>query len=154
MERTYFDDIKVGDKFVSLGVTFTEADIVDFALKYDPQPFHIDGAAAAKGPFGGLIASGFHTLALSFRMFYQSSPYAGVAIGSPGLEEVRWLLPVRPGDTIYTVAEVLEARPSRSQPTMGIIKVRRDTFNQRNEKVMSVTAVEFLQKRASAGSSD
>ncbi len=147
MQDFYFDDIKVGNRFVSPGVTLTEAEIVNFALKYDPQPFHIDAEAARGGPFGGLVASGFQSLALSFRVFYASAPYISAMAGSPGLEEIRWLKPVRPGDTIRTVTEVIEARASKSRPDRGIIKVRRHVYNQNDEEVLSVTAVEFLLRR-------
>jgi acyl dehydratase len=100
MDTRYMDDLKVGDRFTSGGITLTDGEIIDFALRYDPQPFHLDVNAAAESPYGGLIASGFQTIALCFRMFIQSGIFRDSSIGSPGLDEVRWLAPVRPGDIL------------------------------------------------------
>ena len=97
----------------------SEAQILDFALAYDPQPFHLDRTAAEASPYGGLIASGFQTLALAFRMFYQEKVINACSMGSPGMSELRWLGPVRPGDTLRTEAEVLSTRPSRSKAGPG-----------------------------------
>lgn len=89
MSTRYFDDFRVGERFTTRGVTFTESGIVDFALRFDPQPFHIDVQAAAESPYGGIIASGFQTLVLAFRMFWDMGLLAGSSMGSPGIEEVR-----------------------------------------------------------------
>ena len=107
MDR-YFDDFEVGERFRSGGATMTEADIINYALAYDPQPFHIDTEAAAKSAYGGLIASGQHTFGVGWRMFLQEGLFKACSMGSPGVDELRWTAPVRPGDTIYTEAEVLE----------------------------------------------
>lgn len=144
-----FDDFAVGERFVSPGVTVTEADIVDFAFRYDPQPFHIDAVAAARSPYGGLIASGFHSLALTFRMFWQTGALAGCCLGSPGIDAVRWLLPVRPGDTLTASGEVLEARPSSSNPSRGIIRMRFAAANQHGETVLTFEATIFLSRKES-----
>jgi len=98
MSEMYIEDFKPGDHFISQGVTVTESMIIDFALAYDPQPFHLDSRAAA-APFGGLIASGLQTLALGFRLFVQLGLFSVCGMGSSGLDELRWLRPVRPGDT-------------------------------------------------------
>ncbi len=91
MSERFFDDFEVGARFVSTGVTISEAQILDFGLRFDPQPFHIDKEAAAASPYGGLIASGFHTLALAFRVFYQANIINHASLGSPGMDELRWL---------------------------------------------------------------
>ncbi len=96
MDR-YFEDYKVGEIWQSRGYTFTESAIIDFALIYDPQPFHIDIGAAEKGPYTGLIASGFQTLAITFRLLWQERQFTASSMGSPGFEQLRWLKPVRPG---------------------------------------------------------
>lgn len=145
----YFDDFSPGDRFVSKGVTFTEADIVSFALRYDPQSFHIDAEAAAQSPYGGLIASGFHTLSQSFRMMLQEGVFAECSMGSPGMDELRWLAPVRPGDTLHMEGEVIEARPSSSKTDRGILKVDYRAVNQRGEAVMSLTMLHLLRRRDS-----
>ena len=143
----YFDDFSPGDRFASRGVTFTEADIIDFALRYDPQPFHIDVEAAARSQYGGLIASGFHTLSQSFRMMLQQGIFAECSMGSPGMDELRWLAPVRPGDTLHMEGEVIEARPSSSKPDRGIVKVDYRAVNQRGETVMSLKILHLLRRR-------
>ncbi|MDX1529095.1 MAG: MaoC family dehydratase [Gammaproteobacteria bacterium] len=144
----YFDDFSPGDRFVSKGVTFTEADIISFALRYDPQPFHIDVEAAARSPYGGLIASGFHTLAQGFRMLLQEGMFAECSMGSPGMDELRWLAPVRPGDTLHMEGEVVAARPSSSKPDRGILKVSYRALNQRGETVMTLSMAHLLRRRA------
>lgn len=144
----YLDDLSVGDRVCTRGVTFTEAAIVDFGLRYDPQPFHIDVEAAAASPFGGLIASGFHTLVQGFRMILDEGLLAEGSIGSPGFDELRWTAPVRPGDTIHLQGEVVEVRPSRSKPDRGMIRVRYEAINQRGETVMSAVFMHLLRRRS------
>jgi acyl dehydratase len=143
----YLEDFKPGDELASPGATITEAQIIDFALTFDPQPFHVDVTAAAAGPFGGLIASGFHTLALSFRLFWQTGALNEGSIGSPGIDEVRWLRPVRPGDTLRVVVKVLETRPSRSKPDRGVVKVQYTTSNQHGETVLTVIGNQLVRTR-------
>lgn len=137
----YLDELKVGDRFESKGMTLTEADIIGFARVWDPQPFHIDAEAARKTHFGGVIASGFQTLAATFRMLYQTGYVIDANLGGPGMDEVRWLMPVRPGDTLRAVAEVKEVTPSRSKPDRGVLKLAVSSFNQRDEIVMTVTLI-------------
>jgi acyl dehydratase len=143
----YFEDFKPGDEIRSPGATITEAQIIDFALTFDPQPIHVDATAAAAGVFGGIIASGFHTLALTFRLFYQTGALVDGSIGSPGLDELRWLKPVRPGDTLHVVVKVLETRRSASKPDRGLVKVQYTTFNQREEAVMTLIGNQLLKVR-------
>lgn len=146
MDR-YFDDFEIGERFRSNGATMTEADIIDFALAYDPQPFHIDTEAAAKSPYGGLIASGQHTFGIGWRMFLQEGLFKACSMGSPGVDELRWTAPVRPGDTIYTVADVLEKRPSASKPDRGLLRMGYRMLNQRDETVLTMSILHILQKR-------
>jgi acyl dehydratase len=115
----WFEDFTVGQRFATAGCTISEAQILEFGWAHDPQPFHIDVEAARAGPFGGLIASGFQTLLVAFRLVYQERIINAASLGSPGLDEVRWLRPVRPGDTLRVSGEVREARPSRSRPDRG-----------------------------------
>jgi len=147
MHTRWFEDFRVGDRFESRGASLTEAQIVDFALAYDPQHMHVDIAAAKSGPFGGLIASGFQTLALSFRLFYDLGLLNRSNIVGPGLDEVRWIAPVRPGDTIRTVVEVLEVRPSRSRPDRGSVRLGFTVLNQRGETVLTYQAMTILRRQ-------
>ncbi|MBP6817821.1 MAG: MaoC family dehydratase [Ferrovibrio sp.] len=143
----YFDDLLPGHSFTTPGVTVSEAQILDFARVYDPQPFHIDSEAARDTEFGGLIASGFHTLSLSFAQFFRLEVFAKANLGSPGMEDLRWLKPLRPGDTIRVEAEVMEVKPSQSKPDRGIVVMRHDTFNQRGELILTVTCLHRLKRR-------
>jgi acyl dehydratase len=141
------DDLTVGDRFESKGMTLTEADIVGFARQWDPQPFHIDSEAAGRSHFGGLIASGFQTLAVAFRMFYQTGVIVDANMGGPGVDELRWLLPVRPGDTLRVAAEVKEIVPSRSKPDRGLLKLGLAASNQRGDVVMTATLLVMMRRQ-------
>lgn len=142
-----FDDLKPGARFVSDGKTVSEAEILDFAMRYDPQPLHMDATRAAQGPFGGLIASGIHTLAIAVRLMMQSGAFdLDDQVGSPGMEELRWLLPVRPGDTLRVVGEVIETRPSKSMPECGIVRYRLDALNQKSEVVMTMVSAAIMRR--------
>lgn len=146
-EARFLDDFRVGEKFASDGVTITESEIIRFALQFDPQSFHMDVTAAEKSPYGGLIASGFHTLSLCFRMFIQQGVIAASSIGSPGIDEVRWLAPVRPGDTLRTETEVLEVKPSSSRPDRGILRMKYVGVNQQGATVISFVLNHLLRRR-------
>ncbi len=150
MGERYFDDFEVGERFTSRGVTLSESQILDFALAYDPQPFHIDKEAAAASPYAGLIASGFQTLALGFRMFYQEKVVNACSMGSPGISELRWLLPVRPGDTLSTEVEITGKRPSRSKPDRGSVDLAFQVRNQHGEAVMSFQSTMILARAPGA----
>ncbi len=147
MTERYLDDFEVGERFAGPGITVSEAQILDFGLMYDPQPFHIDRETAAKSPFGGLIASGFQTLALGFRSFYQAGVINHASIGSPGIDELRWLKPVRPGDTLHTEAEVTSVRASQSKPDRGVLHLAWEVKNQTGETVMTLTGMQILRRR-------
>lgn len=147
MDTRFLDDLNPGDRFSSPGITLTEAEIIDFALRYDPQSFHLDAVAAAESPYGGLIASGFQSLALCFRLFIQSGILAESSMGSPGIDELRWLAPVRPGDTLHTEVDVLEVRPSSTRPDRGIARFKYAAVNQRGETVLSFIVAHLLRRR-------
>jgi len=147
MSNQYLNDLKVGQTFKTNGATITESDIIGFALKYDPQPFHLDVVEAAKSPYGGLIASGFQTLAYCFRLFIQTGVFLESSIGSPGIDELRWLAPVRPGDTLYTEVDVLEVRPSSSKPDRGIARLKYQARNQHGDVVLTFFVNHLLKRR-------
>lgn len=143
----YLDEFKVGDRFESGGYTVTEADIIGFALQYDPQPFHIDVEAAKATPFQGLIASGFHTLAIGFRVLYATGWLTSANMGGIGIDELRWLKPVRPGDTLRTTTIIKEITPSTSKPDRGVLKHDVIVANQRGETVLTGTFVIIARRR-------
>lgn len=147
MNTRYLDDLQAGQTFKTNGLTLSEGEIIGFALKYDPQPFHLDVVEAAKSPYAGLIASGFQTLAFCFRLFIQNGIFLESSIGSPGIDELRWLAPVRPGDTIHTEVEVLEVRPSSSKPDRGIARLRYHALNQHGDVVLSFIVNHLLKRR-------
>ena len=137
--RLYLDDFAVGQVFHSGSVTVTAADIKAYAAQFDPQPFHLDEAAAQGSLLGGLAASGWHTASLTMRLLVDGgAPIAGGIIGA-GMDELRWPRPVRPGDTLRVASEVLEIVPSRSRP-QGRMKLRSTTYNQNDEPVMTMIA--------------
>jgi acyl dehydratase len=146
----YFDDYVPGTTHDCGSVSFSQAEIISFATQFDPQPFHVDPEAAAHGPFGGLVASGWHTAALVMRQLVDHYLSAEASLGSPGLDEIRWPSPVRPGDTLRVRATVLEARRSQSKPDRGIIKTVIEAVNQDGRTVMRATATNFLLARPDA----
>ncbi len=133
----WFEDFTPGRRFVTEGATISEASILDFAFQFDPQPFHLDAEAAKASIYGGLIASGFQTMIIAFRLFHAEKIMTPSSQGSPGMDEVRWKMPVRPGDTIHVEAEVEAARLSASRPHLGVVNWRYDVKNQRDELAMS-----------------
>ncbi|HTT78169.1 MAG TPA: MaoC family dehydratase [Stellaceae bacterium] len=147
MSARYFEDYPPGAVFTAGTLTVSADEIIEFARKYDPQPMHTDPAAAARGQFGGLIASGWHTGAMMMRLFADNflSPEASVA--SPGIDELRWLKPVRPGDALSLRVTVLEARPSRSRPGEGVVRSHVEVLNQHGEVVMSLKPISLIRRR-------
>lgn len=143
----YFEELEVGEEVLSGGVTLTESAIIDFALKYDPQRFHIDVDAAKASPFGGLIASGFQTLALGFRMFFNTGFLGDTGLGSPGIQDLRWLQPVRPGDTLRTKVRIAGKRESKSKPDRGIVDLEYTVYNQRDEEVLTMKSIAFMKRK-------
>ena len=147
MSNRYYEDFKIGDRFTSAGLTLSEAAIVDFARQWDPQPFHIDAEFAKKWTFGGLIASGLHTMAVTLRLWLDQGVFRGCSLGSPGIGEVQFPRPVRPGDTLRVITDITELRPSASKTDRGIARIRQVTINQRGEQVMEQETTVFLKRR-------
>lgn len=143
----WLEDYSVGEIIKADGVTISEAEILSFAFTYDPQPFHLDKLAAEQSPYKGLIASGWQTGLLGFRMLLQAGLLGKGSMGSPGLDEIRWFMPVRPGDTLYGRAEILEKRESASKPDRGIVRMKYWIENQTGETVMSFFGTQMVLKR-------
>ena len=141
---SYFDDYVLGATYECGSVSVDQASIVAFGKEFDPQPFHVDPVAAAVGPYGGLIASGWHTAALVMRLLVDNYLSAESSLGSAGLDELRWPAPVRPGDTLRVRATVVESRRSLSKPDRGIIKTVVDAVNTDGQTVMRATAINFM----------
>ena len=147
MDDRFFEDLAVGDEYHSAAASLSEAEIIEFAKKYDPQPFHLDRSAAEQSIYGGLIASGWQIAAIAFRLFIELSPFGSNSMGSPGLGHLSWLKPVRPGDTIRTVVRVSETRVSKSRPEMGLCVVDYEVLNQNDEVVVTMSATQFVRRR-------
>ena len=147
VDDRYFEDYVAGDihEFGSIAVTGDE--IVEFASRYDPQPFHTDRDAARNTEFGGLIASGWQTAGWMMRLVVEHFLSHVASLASPGVDELRWTMPVRPGDTLSVRATIVETRPSASKPDRGLVRTRFEVLNQRGEVVMSVKAMNLLKRR-------
>jgi acyl dehydratase len=143
----YFEDYVPGTSVDCGSFSLSEAEIIAFATEYDPQPFHIDPLAAKSGPFGGLIASGWHTTSRMMRLLVDNYVSQESGLGAAGVDELRWLRPVRPGDTLHVRATVVEARRSSSKPDRGIVKTLMELTNQDGDLVMTVTAINFVRAR-------
>lgn len=153
MSALFLEDLQVGQRFTSAAQTIDADAIRAFAAAWDPQPFHLDDAAAAASLFGGLAASGWHTAALTMRLLVTSGlPLAGGIIGSGG--ELAWERPVRPGDILHVTCEVLEIAPSRSRPDRGTVRVRCLTVNQNGETVQSFTPKLVVTRRPAKETAD
>ncbi len=124
-----------------------EDDVVDFGRRFDPQPFHVDAEAAAAGPFGGLIASGWHTCALMMRLLADEYLSPVSSLGSPGVDELRWVAPVRPGDELTLRTTVAEARVSRSKPDRGLVRTHVELLRQDGAVVLTMTAMNLVRVR-------
>lgn len=147
MADLYFEDFSIGQTYETGGATLDEAAIIDFARSYDPQYFHLDAEAAKGSMFGGLIASGFQTLATSFRLFADLGLMRASGMGGPAMDEVRWLRPVRPGDRLSVTVTVREANPSRSRPDRGSVRWGFETKNQAGETVLTALITSILARR-------
>lgn len=144
----FLDDMNVGDRAAFGSYAVTREDVIDFASKYDPQPFHLDDAAAAATYFGRLSASGWHTCAMTMRMMVENLTVGGQAsLGSPGIDQIRWLKPVYPGDTLRVETVITEIRPSRSKPDIGTVHNDITVFNQSGEPVMTMKSIGLLKRR-------
>ena len=147
MPTIHLDDFAPGQIHRLGRRTLTRDEIVAFARDWDPQAFHLDEDAAAGTIYGGLIASGWHTACVFMRLFADGLLNRSAAMGSPGVDEVRWLRPVRPGDTLEAHIEVLEVKPSRSKPDRGIVRLRSAMSNQHQEEVLSFIANVIFRRR-------
>jgi len=146
----YFEDYHVGMVSEFGEVVVTADEIVEFARRYDPQPMHIDPASAAQGPFGGLIASGWHTAALVMQLVVANYLSKVATLPSPGIDELRWVRPVRPGDRLRVRSTVTEANRSRSKPDRGMVRSLVEVLNQNDEVVMSFRPMNLMRCRGAA----
>ena len=149
-EDRWLEDYRPGDEHRFGPIAVDEAEVLDFGRRFDPQPFHTDAEAAARSEHGGLIASGWHTAALMMRLYSDHYLSRVATLVSPGVDELRWRRPVRPGDRLWIRVTVLEARPSASRPDRGIVRSGIEMVNQRDEVVMTVAALNFILRRPDA----
>ena len=143
----YFEDFAPGDVIELGSRTITKESIVAFAREFDPQPFHTDEAAATRSIYGGLLASGWHTGSLAMRILYDGLLKNTASLGSPGIDELRWLKPVRPGDTLSLRMTILETIPSRTKPDRGLVRSLMEMRNQHGEVVLTIRGLSLLGRR-------
>ena len=143
----YFEDFPVGAAFDLGTITVTEEEIISYARQFDPQYFHVDPERAKDSIFGGLVASGWHSAALFMRLFVDTLLSQTDSLASPGVDEVRWLQPIRPGDTLRGRFTVIAASPSKSRPTMGVVRSHCEMFNQHDALVMTIVGIHFMGRR-------
>lgn len=146
-EPRYWDDYEVGQKYPLGSTSFTEQEIVEFARLYDPQSFHVDAAAAKESLFGSLIASGWQVCSKLMRLFVDNYLDKRTALGSPGVDQIRWLKPVRPGDTLTAWVECSGKVASKSRPTMGVVHEDWMATNQNGELVMTAKGINMIRRR-------
>jgi acyl dehydratase len=151
IDQRHFEDYPLGSVAQYGPIEVDEAEVIAFGRRYDPQEFHVDPQRAAKGPFGGVIASGWHTGSMMMRVLVDRYLSRVAAMGSPGMDELRWLAPVRPGDRLYVRVTVIEARVSASKPDRGLVRILIEVLNDKGVVVMSVKAMTLVRCR-SAGS--
>ncbi len=147
LQQRWFEDYSVGESFVLGNQLVTEQETVEFALRYDPQPFHVDAQAAAASHFGGIVASGWMTASVLMRLMCDHFIAFESAMGSPGVDQLRWLEPVRPGDYLRARVTVLELKPSRSKPDRGAMLLREEALNQHDRVVMSLQGWALVKRR-------
>ena len=147
MSERYFDDLRSGERLQSGQYIVTEKEIINFAREFDPQPFHLDAGVARQTMFGSLIASGWHTAAITMRLFVQTLNFAEGAIGL-GVDELRWPAAVKAGDVLEVETEIVDLRLSRSKPVHGIVRLRNVTTNQRGEIVQTMSASALVLRRS------
>ena len=147
MGDLYFEDFSVGQIYETSAVTLEQDDIVQFGKQYANLPYHTDPVAARKTSFAGLVAPGYQTAALTFGLFVDLGLFRASGMGSPGIDKLRWLKPVRPGDALHVSAEVIEVSPAQSTSGRNAVRFRYDTINQDGDKVMTVTSLHFLKCR-------
>ena len=142
----WFDDLKVGMRFASEKTMVTKEDILRFAAEFDPQPFHLDEEAAENTILNGLAASGWHTAAIAMRLAITARPFGPHPLFGAGVDELRWMKPVRPGDTLHLEGEVVEVVPSRTKP-QGIVRIRWTAYNQKGEAVYTFNPIAIVPTR-------
>jgi acyl dehydratase len=147
IDDRYFEDYVAGAVYEYGYVSVTEADIIAFAERFDPQPIHVDARFADGGPFGGLIASGWHTASLAMRLVVDHYVSRVASLASPGVDELRWPAPVRPGDSLRLQTTILETRRSRSKPDRGLVRTRAELLNQHDQIVLSLVAMNLIRLR-------
>ena len=143
----YLEDLTVGERLITPSIKVTEADAIGFADVYDPQPMHNDPHAAARGPFGGLIASGWHTTAMVMRLIVDTNPLGGAPVLGLGVDQIRWPNPLRPGDTIHAEIEVTSITPSQSKPDFGVVRINVTALNQKGEAVLTMNPNLWVPRR-------
>lgn len=143
----YFEDFIPGRRFETDSRTVTAEEIIAFGKAYNPLPYHTDPEAARQSMFGGLVAAGFQTAAISFGLFIEAGVFSACAMGSPGLDRLRWVRPVRAGDTLRVAVEVLEARPAQGENGRNMIKIQFETFNQNDELVLVMHMLNYVKAR-------
>ena len=146
----YFEDYQAGAVYEYGYASVTEPEIIEFARRFDPQPMHVDPEYAVTGPFGGIIASGWHTAGIFMRLYADHYLSRVASLASPGIDEIRWPAPVRPGDKLWIRTTILEARPSRSKPDRGLVHTRGEMFAGDDRQVLSLVALNFLKARGPA----
>jgi acyl dehydratase len=143
----YFEDYVTGAVYEYGYASVSEADIIAFAERFDPQPIHVDARFAGTGPFGGLIASGWHTAGIAMRLIADHYLSRVASLASPGVDELRWPAPVRPGDSLRLRTAIVEARRSRTKPDRGLVRTRAELLNQDDQIVLSLVAMNLLRLR-------
>ena len=143
----YYEDIEIGQKIKLGSISVSKKEIISFAKKFDPQPFHINEIKAKESIFGGLCASGWHTCSLFMRILYDGFLINSAALGSPGMDAIRWLKPLRPGETITGIGEVIKKTPSKSRPEIGSLIINYEVFNKNNELIMTMVGRSLFKKK-------
>ncbi|MDE0173402.1 MAG: MaoC/PaaZ C-terminal domain-containing protein [Defluviicoccus sp.] len=144
----YFEDFHVGQIIESAKKTLSEDEIVSFAKNYSDLPYHTDPEAAAKSMFGGIVAPGYQTAALTFGLFVDTGTFRACGMGSPGIDRLRWLKPVKAGDTLQVFAEIVEVSPAREGGGRNAVRITYETRNQKGETVMTLTSLHFVRRRS------
>ena len=146
----YWEDLQPGQVLDLGSLTATREEIIAFATQFDPQPFHLDDESAKASVFGGLCASGWHTCSLAMRLMVTNFLQTAASLGSPGLENVKWMKPVFPGDTLRLQHRILESRPMRSRPDVGLVRTHWEMFNQHGEQVLHMEGWGMFRRRTPA----
>ncbi len=150
-EERYFEDYRLGAVHETGSITVSEADIIEFARQFDPQPFHVDPRAAKQSVFSGIIASGWHTASLAMRLLVDHYVSPVASLGSPGADELRWLEPVRPGDSLSLRVTILEVKTSHSKPDRGTVRTYVEVMNQHRQVVMTWKGIGMMKRRNKSG---